>query len=124
MTDNLTFFALIDDNNIVVNTLVISQENVNTGLWGDPSKMIQYTNYTRGGVYFGTDEVTPLRFNTAGIGYTYDSVLDAFIASKPFPSWLLDTNTCQWQAPVPYPTDGKNYYWNEETQQWVEFTGA
>ena len=124
MTDNLTFFALIDDNNIVVNTLVISQENVNTGLWGDPSKMIQYTNYTRGGVYFGTDEVTPLRFNTAGIKYTYDSVLDAFIASKPFPSWLLDTNTCQWQAPVPYPTDGKNYYWNEETQQWVEFTGA
>lgn len=124
MTDNLTFFALIDDNNIVVNTLVISQENVNTGLWGDPSKMIQYTNYTRGGVYFGTDEVTPLRFNTAGIGYTYDSVLDAFIASKPFPSWLLDTNTCQWQAPVPYPTDGKNYYWNEDTQQWVEITGA
>ena len=123
MTDNLTFFALIDDNNIVVNTLVISQENVNTGLWGDPSKMIQYTNYTRGGVYLGTDGVTPLRYNTAGIGYTYDPVLDAFIASKPFPSWLLNTNTCEWKAPVPYPTDGKIYNWNEETQQWVEITG-
>ena len=123
MTDNLTFFALIDDNNIVLTTLVITQENVDTGLWGDPSKMIQYTNNTKGGVYFGTDGIAPLRYNSAGIGYTYDSTLDAFIAPKPYPSWLLDTNTCEWKAPIPYPTDGKIYQWNEDTQQWVENTG-
>jgi len=122
MTDDLTFFALIDDNNIVINTLVITQENVDTGLWGDPSRMIQYTNYTKGGVYQGADGVAPLRYNTAGIGYTYDPVLDAFIAAKPFPSWSLNTETCQWVPPTPYPSDEKLYTWDEETQSWIEQT--
>lgn len=60
------------------------------------------------------------RKHYAGIGYTYDDVLDAFIPPKPYPSWLLNTETCNWEAPVPYPNDGKMYYWDEETQQWVE----
>ena len=76
-----------------------------------------YTNWKQ------TSYNANFRKNYAGIGYTYDSVLDAFIASKPYPSWLLNTETCQWQAPIPYPTDGKRYYWNEDTQSWVEFTG-
>ena len=59
------------------------------------------------------------RKNYAGIGYTYDPVLDAFIAPKPYPSWLLNTATCQWQAPVPYPDDGKTYIWDEATLSWV-----
>lgn len=59
------------------------------------------------------------RKNYAGIGYTYDPVLDAFIPPQPYPSWLLNTTTCQWEAPVPYPSDGKDYYWDEATLSWV-----
>ena len=58
------------------------------------------------------------RKNFAGIGYTYDEDKDAFIAPKPFASWTLNENTCRWEAPVAYPTDGQIYDWNEETQQW------
>lgn len=59
------------------------------------------------------------RYNYAGIGYVFDSVAGAFIGPKPYPSWLLNTNTYQWQAPVPYPTDGQIYDWDEATQSWV-----
>lgn len=59
------------------------------------------------------------RKNYAGIGYNYDPILDAFIRPKPFPSWLLNTDTCQWEAPVPYPNDGNTYSWDEATLSWV-----
>lgn len=59
------------------------------------------------------------RKNYAGIGFSYDPVLDAFIPPKPYPSWVLDTSACQWQAPIPYPTDGQYYVWDEATQSWV-----
>lgn len=59
------------------------------------------------------------RKNYAGIDFVYDPVLDAFIPPKPYPSWLLNTSTCQWEAPVPYPEDGKVYVWDEESQSWV-----
>lgn len=62
------------------------------------------------------------RKNYAGIGYTYDSVLDAFVSPKPYPSWLLDTETCLWQPPIPYPSGGNLYIWDEETQSWIEQT--
>jgi len=60
------------------------------------------------------------RKNYACIGGNYDPVLDAFIPPKPYPSWLLNTSTCQWQAPVPYPNDGNTYEWDEATLSWVE----
>ena len=60
------------------------------------------------------------RKHYAGIGFTYDETLDAFIPPKPYPSWILDEETCNWNAPVPYPEDGKIYKWDEELQQWVE----
>ncbi len=59
------------------------------------------------------------RKNYAGVGYTYYETLDAFISPKPFNSWVLDEETCQWQAPVPYPKDGLLYGWNEEMIQWI-----
>jgi hypothetical protein len=62
---------------------------------------------------------TPFRKNYAGIGYTYDSQRDAFIPEKPYNSWILNENTCNWDAPVAYPTDGNMYNWNEENQNWV-----
>ena len=61
----------------------------------------------------------PYRKNYAGIGYTYDAVRDAFIPPQPFPSWQLNEDTCLWQAPVPMPTDGALYEWNEATVNWV-----
>jgi hypothetical protein len=62
---------------------------------------------------------TPFRKNHAGIGYTYDSQRDAFIAPKPYNSWILNETTCNWEAPVAYPTDGQIYSWNEENQNWT-----
>ena len=59
-----------------------------------------------------------IRKNFAGIGYTYDQTRDAFIPPKPFTSWILNEDTCLWEAPVAYPDDGQNYEWNESTKQW------
>ena len=61
---------------------------------------------------------TPFRKNYAGVGYTYDQTRDAFIPPKPFASWILNEETCQWESPVVKPDDGKTYSWNEETKQW------
>ena len=61
-----------------------------------------------------------IRKNYAGIGYSYDAGRDAFIPQKPYPSWTLDEDTCQWLSPTPYPDDGKKYIWNESTQVWDE----
>ena len=61
---------------------------------------------------------TPFRKNYAGVGYTYDEVRDAFIAPKPFKSWILNEESCTWESPVSYPNDGKDYNWNETTKQW------
>ena len=60
-----------------------------------------------------------IRKNFAGIGYTYDPDRDAFIPPKPYDSWVLDEETCRWEAPVPYPDDGVMYRWDEETTDWV-----
>ena len=77
------------------------------------------TSYnTSGGVH--TLDGTPLRKNHAGIGYTYDEDRDAFISKQPYPSWTLNETTCQWEAPVAYPDDEKDYKWNEETTSWDE----
>jgi hypothetical protein len=67
-----------------------------------------------------TNNGTPLRKNYAGIGYTYDQDRDAFIPPKPYPSFTLNETTCHWESPVPYPTDGKRYGWDETTLQWTE----
>ena len=75
------------------------------------------TSYnTHGGVH--NKNGIPLRKNHAGIGYTYDEDRDAFIPKKPFNSWILNEQTCLWNAPVAYPTDGKKYSWNEPTKNW------
>lgn len=86
------------------------------------------TSYnTRGGVHYQADNSTPsidqskaFRKNYAGIGYYYDSIRDAFIPPKPFPSWTLNEESCLWDSPVPYPNDGKMYTWNEDILNWQE----
>ena len=113
----MAHFAQIDENNIVINVLVIEQDMVDTGLFGEPSKWIQTSYNTYGGVHALGG--TPFRKNYAGIGYTYDISRDAFIPPKPFASWVLNEDTCLWEAPVPMPTDGKMYRWDEATVSWA-----
>lgn len=114
----MAHFAQLDENNIVRQVLVIEQDVIDTGLFGDANSFVQTSYNTVAGVHrLGG---TPLRKNYAGIGFTYDSVRDAFIPPKTFNSWTLNEDTCQWEAPVNMPTDGKAYDWNEQTLSWIE----
>lgn len=109
---------------IVTSVIVAEQDFINSGALGDPSSWIQTSYNTRGGVHYGPDGqpdgLPALRKNYAGIGSTYDVERDAFIPPKLFESWVLDEDTCQWNAPVPMPQDDKQYVWNEQTTSWVE----
>lgn len=114
----MAHFAQLDENNIVTQVLVIEQDTINTGLFGEPSSFVQTSYNTHSGVH--SLGGTPLRKNYAGIGYTYDSVRDAFIAPQPYNSWTLNEDSCTWESPTPMPVDGKVYTWDEETTSWVE----
>jgi len=116
----MSHFAKINSDNIVEQVIVIEQEVLNTGYWGNPASWIQTSYNTHGGVH--SLGGTPLRKNFAGIGYTYDTVRDAFIPPKPFASWVLNEDTCLWEAPTPMPVEeGKIFVWNEDTTSWIEF---
>ena len=111
----MAHFAQVTDNK-VTQVIVIDQETLNTGHWGDPSTWIQTSYNTRAGEHILGSE--PLRKNYAGIGYTYDRSLDAFIPPKLYNSWILNEETCLWEPPISYPTDKNKYIWNEETLSW------
>lgn len=111
----MSHFAKVEDG-IVTEVLVIEQDVIDTGLFGDPALFVQTSYNTFGGQH---PEGRPLRKNFAGIGYTYDVDRDAFIPPQPFPSWTLDEDTCLWSAPVPHPADGKPYAWDEAACVWV-----
>jgi hypothetical protein len=106
-------------NGVVDKVIVIDAETLALGHWGDPSEWVQTSYNTYGGQH---PEGRPLRKNYAGIGYTYDAQRDAFIPPKPFPSWVLNEDTCHWGAPTTMPTDNKMYRWDEPTLSWVEIT--
>lgn len=114
----MSHFAQIDENNIVTRVLVIEQDVIDTGLFGNPKTFIQTSYNTRAGEHVLGG--TPLRKNYAGIGYIYDKDRDAFIPPKPFNSWSLNEDTCLWEAPVPVPDAEKQYSWDEETTSWIE----
>ena len=105
-------------NGIVDQVIVIDEETLALGHWGNPSEWKQTSYNTHCGVH--SLGGTPFRKNYAGLGYSYDSVRDAFIPPKPFASWLLNETSCVWECPIPYPTDDKIYSWNEEQLAWVE----
>ena len=119
----MAHYANIDTNNVVTQVIVAEQEFINSGLVGDPALWIQTSYNTWGGVHYGSDGKpdggVALRKNFASIGSTYDLVRDAFISPQPYTSWVLDEDTCLWNAPVPYPTDGEYYIWDEATLSWV-----
>ena len=108
----------------VVNVIVAEQDFFDTFVDTSPGQWIQTSYNTRNNVHYGPDGEPdgqpPLRGNYAGIGYIYDSEHDVFYQPAPYPSWTLDDNTWSWVPPVPIPTDGKQYSWNESTQSWDE----
>lgn len=115
----MSHYALLNENNIVVQVIVgrdDDQEAEYAELFGLTCKRTSYN--THGGVH--TAGRTPFRKNYAGIGYTYDAARDAFIPPAPYPSWVLAEETCLWEPPVPMPTDGKYYSWNETIENWEE----
>jgi hypothetical protein len=121
----MSHFAEINNDGIVQNVIVAEQDFIDSGSVGDSSNWIQTSYNTRGGVHYAPNSNEPdsgiaLRKNYASIGYTYDKTRDAFIAPQPYPSWLLDDETFQWNAPTPMPDDDKMYGWNESTTNWVE----
>jgi hypothetical protein len=115
----MAHFAKVN-NNIVEQVIVAEPEFFDTFVDSSPGQWIQTSYNTRGGVH--TLGGTPLRKNYAGIGYTYNQTLDAFIPPKPYASWSLNEDTCLWESPTPYPNDNKFYEWNESTTSWVEIT--
>ena len=112
-------------NKIVQQIIVAEPEFFHTFVDSSPGEWIQTSYNTRGGVHYGSNSNIPdggkqIRYNFAGIGYKYDGV--GFYAPQPYPSWTLDMTTYLWKAPVPYPTDGNAYTWNESTKNWVNVT--
>ena len=121
----MSHFAEINNDNIVQRVLVVDQDFIDSGKLGDPNNWVQTSYNTRGGVHYAPNSKIPdggiaLRKNYAGVGYTYDTSRDAFIPPKLYPSWVLNEDTCQWNAPVDYPDDGKIYRWKEDTISWEE----
>jgi len=120
----MAHYAFLDENYIVVEVIVGKDES--NFDWerhyGDlRGQLCKRTSYnTKGGVH--TEGGQPFRKNYAGIGFTYDPVRDAFIPPKPYNSWILNEDTCLWDSPVPYPSDGKTYNWDEIFGNWVEVT--
>ena len=122
-------------NGAVTQVIVAVPEFFDTFVDSSPGKWIKTSYNIRGGVYHDPATNQPAadqsviegdearqRKNYAGIGFTYDRDRDAFIPPKPFASWVLNEDTCLWEAPVPYPDDDKFYTWDEDTQSWVEVT--
>jgi len=122
----MAHYAFVDQNNIVTEVIVGKDEGEDGIDWeqhygefrGQVCKRTSYN--TKGGVH--STGGTPYRKNYAGIGYSFDAERDAFIAPKPFDSWILNEESCVWEAPTPYPTDGLIYQWVEDDLNWQALT--
>ena len=116
----MAHFAQLNDQNIVMQVIVVVNEELLENGVKSEDKGIAFCQSLLGGQWIQTSYNGNIRKNYAGIGYTYDAGRDAFIPPKPYPSWTLVEETCNWTAPVFYPTDGKQYSWDETTINWVE----
>jgi hypothetical protein len=126
----MAHYTFLDDNYIVTE-VIVGKDETNFD-WEQyysikRGQLCKRTSYnTRGGVYYNPitnlpddDQSKSFRKNFAGLGFKYDVTLDAFIAPKPYPSWILNEGSCIWEAPVPYPNDNQLYSWDETTLSWV-----
>ena len=129
----MAHYAFLNMQNIVTEVIVGKDETDGPTNWeihygNFREQVCKRTSYnTRGGIHYvngepSADQSKAFRKNYAGIGYTYDQNRDAFIPPKPFESWTLNETTCLWQAPTPYPQDGRIYIWDEGTTTWIEVT--
>lgn len=113
----MAHFAKLGDGNIVTEVVVVSNDVAT-----DENAGINFLHDLYGDhiVWKQTSYNSNIRKNFAGIGFTYNEELDAFVPPQPFQSWTLNTTTCQWEAPVSHPNDGNIYNWNEVTRSWVQ----
>jgi hypothetical protein len=116
----MAYMAQLDNNNTVLRVLSVSNNDCPDPAPANEAQGAAFLeSLGLGGNWKQTSFNATFRKNYAGIGYIYDAVRDAFIAPQPFPSWELNEDTCQWEPPVPYPSDDQTYVWNEEEQAWV-----
>jgi len=127
----MAHYAKVKDG-LVTQVIVAEPEFFETFVDSSPGEWIQTSYNTRGGVHYNPETGDPsedqskaLRKNYAGIGYSYDKELDAFILPKPFASWILNQETALWDPPAPMPKDGQEYIWDDEAQSWrlTDLTG-
>ena len=111
----MAHFAKLGTGNIITTVEVVHNDIATTEKAG-----VDFLNNLHGSrdVWKQTSYNGTIRKNYAGVGYTYDETRDAFIAPKPYNSWILNETTCLWEAPTAYPTDGEDYTWNETTTSW------
>ena len=117
----MAHFAQLNEENIVTQVIVVANQDTadKDGVENEAIGIAFCTNLL-GGRWVQTSYNANIRKNYAGIGYKYDATLDAFSPPQPFASWTLNEETAQWEAPTPYPDDGKRYSWDEATTSWVE----
>jgi len=121
----MAHFAELDENNVVLRVIVVSNadtSDVNGVEHEEIGVAFCKAHYGASTIWKQTSYNGNFRKHYAGIGYSYDQRLDAFIPYQPFPSWVLNEQTCLWDAPVACPDDGKTYLWDEPTQSWIEVT--
>ena len=120
-SENIVITVVSVVNEVLKDSNGIEQESIGIEflrtLYNEPNAIWKQTSYnTRDGVH--NNGGTPFRKNHAGIGFTYDSQRDAFISQKPYNSWVLNEQTCNWDAPISKPQDNNRYIWNEQTLLW------
>jgi hypothetical protein len=126
----MAHYTFLDDNYIVTE-VIVGKDETNFD-WEQyysikRGQLCKRTSYnTKGGIYYNPitnlpddDQSKAFRKNYAGLGFTYDPIRDAFISPKPYPSWILNEETCIWEAPVLYPNDNQLYSWDETTKSWL-----
>jgi hypothetical protein len=115
----MAHFAEINADNIVQRVIVVDNNDCKDAE-GNESEAVgaAFCNTLLGSIWKQTSYNGNIRKNYAGIGFTYDEQRDAFIPPKPYNSWVLNEDTCQWKSPIPYPIDGKDYIWNEDIINW------
>ena len=117
----MAHFAQLNEENLVTQVIVVAnQDTADQDGVENEAIGIEFCTNLLGGRWVQTSYNANIRKNYAGIGYKYDATLDAFIPPQPFESWTLNEETAQWEAPTPYPDDGKRYSWDEATTSWVE----
>ena len=121
----MAHFAQLDSNNVVTQVIVVGNKDTADANGVEKEHIgAAFCERLFGGNWKQTSYNGSIRKNYAGIGYTYNVSLDAFVPPKPYASWVLNNDTAQWDAPTPMPTDDKKYSWDEATTSWVEMAEA